>query len=194
MCNKISGYIQKSLIKFALLSKYKPIMWFNKLFNTFLIKYYCVIINTLHHKHTPKVREGSFMRREGSYVLREGSSLRREGSYVLREGSSLRREGSFMRREGSSLRREGSFMRREGSYLLREGSYLLREGSSLIKEAFFRFWKGLPALKDGLILTMKLLSFINEGSLRKNDRIYIHIIHTLYKDEHKYWSESNYYT
>ena len=99
MCNKISGYIQKSLIKFALLSKYKPIMWFNKLFNTFLIKYYCVIINTLHHKHTPKVREGSFMRREGSL-------LSREGSYVRREGSLLSREGSFMQREGSSLLRE----------------------------------------------------------------------------------------
>ena len=134
MCNKISGYIQKSLIKFALLSKYKPIMWFNKLFNTFLIKYYCVIINTLHHKHTPKVREGSFMRREGSYVSREGSSLSREGSFVLREGSSLRREGSFMRREGSLLSREGSYVRREGSLLSREGSFMQREGSSLLRE------------------------------------------------------------
>jgi len=48
MCNKNDGYIQKSLIKFAFLSRLKPIMWFNKLFNTILIKYYCIVINTLH--------------------------------------------------------------------------------------------------------------------------------------------------
>ena len=66
MFNKSGGESQKCFNKIAFLSGFKQLMSFNKLFITFLIKYYRNIISALHHETSLKSRETSHWIQETS--------------------------------------------------------------------------------------------------------------------------------
>ena len=173
MCNKNDGYIQKSLIKFAFLSRYKPIMWFNKHFNTFLIKYYCIIINTLHKISLQKTRKKSHLTHVRSLCNIVTSQCNIVTSLCINVTSLLIRETSLMIKVNAYWIILSSPITIVRSPLLNVNAHVCNVNAPLII-VFFRL--------------------INLYFHIKNKEEYLHIIHTLYKDEHKYWSESNYFT
>ncbi len=187
MCNKNDGYIQKSLIKFAFLSRYKPIMWFNKLFNTFLIKYYCIIINTLHKISLQKTRKKSHLTHVRSLCIIVTSQCNIVTSLCIIVRSQCNIVTSLCINVTSLLIRETSLMIKVNAYWI-----ILSSPITIVRSPLLNVNAHVCNVNAPLIIVFFRL--INLYFHIKNKEEYLHIIHTLYKDEHKYWSESNYFT
>ena len=108
-------------------------MSFNKLFISFLIKYYRIVINALHIKNVLKLRETSHWIQETT-VCSQVSSVWIKVTSVRQQVSSVWiKVTSVMKKETSHLLRETSLFIKETSLWIKVNIHLLIECSPLTK-------------------------------------------------------------
>ncbi len=162
-------------------------MSFKKSFKTFLTKLYCIVINILHHINIQKARKSPHLSRVSSHCIKVSSHLINLSSYCINVSSVL----INLRSHCINLR---SLFINLRSHLnkLRSDCIKLRSLITIVSSPMIKVNSHSRKVNSPLIIVFFRL--INLYFHIKYKEEYLNIIHTLYKDEHKYWSEPNYFS